>query len=546
MVNAEIDNRVLNKPNTVLNNSVICLQNRDIYLESQFDYSKAVLFQETNIPADMINVANEESDPVPHSVILGSVMDDLEQVGFLSILYPEVNGLLNNLRNSRGEEAEIIKSQLKKFKVGNKEYLVISIEKVLEAALNNRWNLCKNNHHIYLYNGAYWSILDQQAFSKFLGKAAEKMGVPKIMARHYQFRDQLLKQFLAVAYLPKPEPSKDTVYINLRNGTYEITPQGSRLIPFDPTHFLTYQLNFEYNPDARAPIFQEYMDRVLPDKDLQMILAEYLGFIFIRHGSDTIKEEKTLLLYGTGANGKSVFFEIVNALLGRENVSSYSLQSLTNENGYYRANLADKLVNYSSEISGKLQSSIFKQMVSGEPIEARLPYHPPVIVTQYAKLIFNCNELPSDVEHSNAYFRRFLIIPFTVTIPEHEQDKRLHHKIIQSELAGVFNWVLEGLDRLLTQQRFTHSDAVNNARQHYEKQTDNVRVFLDEAGYTNSPTAYELIRDLYLQYREYCTEAGNRPINKSIFRQRMERAGIMTDRKDVGNVAYVAITEKSG
>ena len=150
MVNTETDNRVLNKPNTVLNNSVICLQNRDIFPESQIDYTKAVFFQETNSPSEVINVANEESDPVPHSVILGSIMDDLVQVGFLSILYPEVNGLLNNLRNSEGDEAEIIKSQLKKFKVGIKEYLVISIEKVLEAAANNRWNLCKNNHHIYI------------------------------------------------------------------------------------------------------------------------------------------------------------------------------------------------------------------------------------------------------------------------------------------------------------------------------------------------------------------------------------------------------------
>ncbi|OGV31935.1 MAG: hypothetical protein A3E88_07330 [Legionellales bacterium RIFCSPHIGHO2_12_FULL_35_11] len=45
-----------------------------------------------------------------------------------------------------------------------------------------------------------------------------------------------------------------------------------------------------------------------------------------------------------------------------------------------------------------------------------------------------------------AYFRRFLIIPFQVTIPEAEQDKQLAQKIIKSELSGVFNWVLQGLD----------------------------------------------------------------------------------------------------
>ena len=113
------------------------------------------------------------------------------------------------------------------------------------------------------------------------------------------------------------------------------------------------------------------------------------------------------MLHGTGANGKSVFFEVVSALLGTNNVSNYSLQSLTNDNGYFRARLANKLVNYASEINGKLEASIFKQLVSGEPVEARLPYGQPFVLRDYAKMIFNINQLPKDVEHTNAFFRRF-------------------------------------------------------------------------------------------------------------------------------------------
>ena len=95
-----------------------------------------------------------------------------------------------------------------------------------------------------------------------------------------------------------------------------------------------------------------------------------------------------------------------------------------------RAMIANKLVNYASEINGKVEASIFKQLVSGEPVEARLPYGNPFIMSDYAKLIFNCNDLPRDVEQTEAYFRRFLIIPFNVTIPEHVQDKQLAKKII--------------------------------------------------------------------------------------------------------------------
>ena len=62
------------------------------------------------------------------------------------------------------------------------------------------------------------------------------------------------------------------------------------------------------------------------------------------------------------------------------------MQSLTNDNGYYRAMIANKLVNYASEINGKLIASLFKQLVSGEPVEARLPYGRPFTLTSMQSL----------------------------------------------------------------------------------------------------------------------------------------------------------------
>ncbi|WP_206366746.1 DUF5906 domain-containing protein [Sphingobacterium sp. SGL-16] len=106
-----------------------------------------------------------------------------------------------------------------------------------------------------------------------------------------------------------------------------------------------------------APIFEKYLNTVIPDIEKQRVLAEYLGLVFIKNGNKAIKEEKALILYGTGANGKSIFFEVVNALLGDDNVNNYSLSSLTIHNGYFRAKIANKLVNYASEINGKLEAS---------------------------------------------------------------------------------------------------------------------------------------------------------------------------------------------
>jgi putative DNA primase/helicase len=326
-----------------------------------------------------------------------------------------------------------------------RHYICTCTEKIIEIVDSLGFGLCYRNGQIYLYNGEYWRKFPLFLLQNFMGKTAVKMGVDRFTGEHYTFKEQLAKQFMSCAYVDNDfeerNESFDKALINLKNGTFELSSQGLRLREPDKNDFLTYQLDFDYDEKAECPLFKEFLDRVLPDKTLQAILAEYIGYIFIK--TEDLKLEKALLLYGTGANGKSVVFEVIYALLGgKENVCNFSLENLTSANGYHRAMLGGKLLNYATEISSKINESIFKQLASGEPVEARVPYGDPFTLTNYGKMIFNCNLLPRTGDHSEAFYRRFIIIPFDVTIPEKEQDKQLANKIISNELPGVLNWVL--------------------------------------------------------------------------------------------------------
>lgn len=490
--------------------------------------------------------------------ILRDLSNSIGQIDFKLLAFPDIDevkkqiedlkpfvynedGSFNKDNKDEFNEYNKLVKKLGSYKLSKNHYLVLCVEQLLKIAKANNWGLCKKNGFIYLYNGSYWSEIDKESFQYFLGSVSLKMGVEKFKAKIHTFKDELFKQFMADAYLPTPPTKDKNVLINLENGTYEITPTKRTLKPFDRNDFLTHQLPFEFDPDATAPLFKKYLDQVLPDADKQKVFAEYCGYIFVK--PSVLKLEKMLILYGTGANGKSVFFEILNALLGTENFSSYSLQDLTNDNGYYRAKIANKLVNYASEINGKLETDVFKQMASGEPISVRLPYGEPFILSEYAKLIFNCNELPKDVEHTNAFFRRFLILGFDVTIPEAEQDKQLANKIIQSELSGVFNWILQGLDRILKQKNFSKCAAVENARSDYEKQSDSVKMFIEDYEYKTS-TDYTPVKELYNEYRNYCIEDGFHKVNKSNFMKRLRHFKILVERKSIGNVAFVT-TDKN-
>ncbi len=495
-----------------------------------------------------------KTDPKPHETLLSELLETVSPVEFEKEAFPEFEQLMEKVEelkayleraspkdedySSKKSDLEVAKRKLNSFRLNEKHFLIISVEKVIQLAIERKWAICKSADFIYLFNGAYWKSIDKEAFQKFLGESSEKMGVGKYTAKYFQFREKLFKQFIASEYLPAPERPKNKVMINLQNGTFEIKGKEKTLKAFNSKDFIKYQLPFAYDPESIAPIFQTYLDKVLPEKDKQTVLCEFLGYVFLPHSQ--IKLEKALFLFGSGANGKSVLYEVIKALLGSHNTSDYSLQSLTNDTGYYRAELGDKLVNYASEISGNLDSTKFKLLASGEPMEARLPYGNPFIITDYAKLIFNTNQLPKEVEFNNAFFRRFIIIPFEVTIPENEQDKELHKKIIENELPGVFNWVLEGLNRLLEQKKFSESKAIDNALDHFRTESDTVKLFMEEFGYEPDPEKKILLKDLFSEYRNFAIEDGYRPLGKRNLKKRLEALGIHIQRESEGISVYIS------
>ncbi|MFV8226893.1 DNA primase family protein [Christiangramia aquimixticola] len=416
-----------------------------------------------------------------------------------------------------------------------KHYLVLSIQFVLEKSKELDLDIIFRNGKIYLFNSEYWETVEEDIFRYFLGEAALKMGVNKFDAKFFKFKEDLYKQFEAEGKLQQVEPEAGKTLINLKNGTFEINENTQKLREFRKVDFLTYQLPFEYDEHATPDLFIKFLNEVIPKAELHNILAEYLGSIFIQNS--VLKLEKALFLYGTGSNGKSVVFDIISAILGIENLSNYSLESLTKDKDS-RAMIADKLLNYCSETSTSVQSEMFKKLVSKEPIDVRPVYKSSYIMKDYARLMFNCNELPSEIEHTHAFFRRFLIIPFEVTIKEEDQDKNLSTKIIQYELPGIFNWILIGMNRLLKNGRFTPSKIVEDEIKKFRRESDSVLNFVDDSNYLISTTEEIMLKDLYQDYRIFCSENNNRACSRRTFSKRLKNEGFDSKRKNTGMVVF--------
>jgi putative DNA primase/helicase len=417
-------------------------------------------------------------------------------------------------------------------KITSRHIVVGVIKSLRETAEFYKWNIAKVYDYLFVYNKNYWSKIDVELFKTFLGAVAIKMGIEAYNVLHFEFKNNLLKQFLTDGFLAPPTYTSKEILINLQNGTYEIVKGVGRLRDFDPKDFLTYQLPFEYDEKAECKLFKAYLDKVLPDKESQQVLQEFMAYVF----TPEMNLEKCLVLLGSGQNGKSVFFNIMCAILGESNVLNYQMSSFSHE--YKRAKLLNVLLNYSSEKGNELEVDIFKALISGEPLQAREPYGQSFTIKNKVRFVINANELPKETEQTDAFFRRFLIVPFDVKISEEDKDPNLAAKIIESELPGVFNWILEGLDRLVFQQKFTDCEKSTKAVEEYRKSSDSIALFVEECNVMPDLNTKTALKDLYQDYKSFCTDDNYRPFAKRRFGHRLETLGFEKTRLNDGNCAF--------
>ena len=445
-----------------------------------------------------------------------------------------LEAFLSNIKQTTLREAAGVQDEIT---LNEKTMIVITIDFIVETAKRYGWALARYEDSFYLYTGTHWQKIDADDLKSFLGRAAVKIGVPYFVAKHYKCREDLQKQFYSAGYFSPPSVEENETKVNLNNGTFIFSTSGSYIRDFDKADFLRYKLPFGYNPRAQCPKFKKYLDRVIPDVEKQQVIAEYLGYIFIRNS--VLKLEKSLILYGSGANGKSVLFEIVQKLLGPSNVSNFTLQSLTDPNGYTRSLLAGKLVNYASEISSKMNPTLFKMLVSGEPVEARMIYGKPFILHDYARFIFNTNVLPKDLEHNTGFFRRFILIEFDQTISDEEKNPMLANEIIKEELPAVFNWILEGLKRLLQQGDFTKCAAAVEAVERYRKDSDSVALFLEDGNFTPSKDDRISLKEFFNLYKDFCKDSNYNCCSNKAFSNRLATYKYEITRQSSGRIVGV-------
>lgn len=353
-------------------------------------------------------------------------------------------------------------------KPGRADRVGKTIDLLLEVSESSGHPLTMLNGRACYYNGKYWEPVNDLDLGYFLTRAAQVLGVQHYEAMYCDFIRKAADTFKMSARAMVPPRPAGVSLLNCNNGTVEITTHGAKLRNHRPEDGLLYVLPYDFDPEATAPRFSQFLREVLPLEPDRDNVQEFCGSLF----SD-IKTEKLLYLYGaTGNNGKTTFKDIVCSVLGDSNVSTVNLSQITDRSGTgeaARAALEGKLLNACGETDREISSAdIFKQIVSREPMSVRPPYEKTVHNIPrngYARLMFCCNELPVFTKGAaRAEARRFLFVEFSKEIPKEKINVHLTEDITSSERSGVLNWIIEGAVKIAAQLgKFTenpHADLV--------------------------------------------------------------------------------------
>jgi P4 family phage/plasmid primase-like protien len=327
-------------------------------------------------------------------------------------------------------------------------------------------------------------------------------------------------RYVEVATRLEDEQPPDCQYINLHDGRLDWAKRTLEL--HTPACFTTVQLPVAYDPTACCPAFDTYLATTF-DADVHPLIEEILGWCLLPDR----RFEKAVMLTGVGENGKSVFLDLVGYLLGEGNISNVALQDLE-ENRFRAAELYGKLANVFADLDarGLQSSSMFKTLTTGDYVTAERKHAQPFRFRNHAKLLFSANEIPPSRDTTHAFYRRWVIIPFTKIFNgvgnNPQPDLGLRGKL-QGELPGILNRALHGLERLATNNAFTEPKSVVEAKKAYVSRNEHVQVFLTECviAETDETIVKKEFRDVY---QTWCDRHGIQAVHNAAIKAALKKA----------------------
>ena len=288
----------------------------------------------------------------------------------------------------------------------------------------------------------------------------------------------LSRDVQAPAWLDGRTSPPATECVALANGILHVRTRT--LHEPSPLFWTMAGLPFDFAPNAPEPKeWERFLESVWPDDpDSITALQEMFGYMVT---GDT-SQQKVFSITGPKRSGKGTIARVLQGVVGKENCAAPTLNSLSQNFGLQPL-IGTNIASISdARLSGRTDKATVTERllsISGEDsITIDRKYLTPWTGKLGARFLILSNELPALTDASGALASRFIMFVMHRSFYGQE-DPNLTDRLM-AELPSIFNWALDGLDRLHERGYFRQPDAGKEAVEELEEIGSPIKAFIRE------------------------------------------------------------------
>lgn len=315
----------------------------------------------------------------------------------------------------------------------------------------------------------------------------------------------------------------DPALIAFKNGVLDVRTMVLR--DFEETDVIPNLIPHDWDENAEcADVDNVLLKMACGESDILESLMEVFGMCMYRSSEFT----QSAILLGEGSNGKSTYIRMIQALLGKENISSLDMAMLGKQ--FHTGQLAGKLANLGDDISNEFQRgdllAVFKKVVDGNRIYADVKGIEGFEFEPYTMLVFSANEFPRLADYTDGMLRRIFPIEFNAKFSktDADYDPRISKKITTEKacqrmaLLGVM-----GLQQVFENNGFTPNTASSRRVEEIKADNNTVLSWALESQWTTETLNGAEGLTLYKRYKQWCDECGLQAVSRTKFTRNMNK-----------------------
>jgi putative DNA primase/helicase len=151
----------------------------------------------------------------------------------------------------------------------------------------------------------------------------------------------------------------------------------------------------------------------------------------------------------------------------------------------------------------RFDEGLIKQLTGGDKVTARKLYGEEFEFNPEFKLWLATNHKPIIRGTDDGIWRRMIVIPFNVQIPEHKVDKDLKYKL-QREASGILNWAVDGCLKWQREGLKT-PESIQQSVEIYREEMDVIEAFVEDCLVKDKDKSLQASQ-VYRLYKQWATE----------------------------------------